>query len=119
FPGVGASTDLDASLGDQLYRARLVEMRGIALGVPDLGGIVSLGGVLDAEDSAALRWWVAAAMDRPVRVVLSAENRAYRIYPSPVPFGTLLDGLKSTFTDAPSPRAPSAEMAQSVAAMEL
>jgi hypothetical protein len=118
-PGVGASADLDASLGDQLYRARLVEMRGVALGVPDLGGIANLGGVLDAEDSAALRWWAAAAMDRPVRVVLSAENQAYRIYPSPVPFGVLLEGQRGAFTDAPSPRAPSAETAQSVAAMEL
>lgn len=119
FPGIGASTDLDASLGDQLYRARLVEMRGVALGVPDLGGIANLRGVLEAEDSAVLRWWLAAALDRPVRVVLSAENRAYRVYPSPVAFGALLDGLKGSFSDAPSPRAPSAETAQSVVAMEL
>lgn len=118
-PGVGASADLDASLGDQLYRARLVEMRGVALGIPNLGGIANLGGVLDAEDSAALRWWAAAALDRPVRVVLSAENYAYRIYPSPVAFSTLLDGSSGSFVDAPSPRAPSAETAQSVAAMEL
>lgn len=118
-PGVGASADLDASLGDQLYRARLVEMRGVALGVPDLGGIANLGGVLDAEDSAALRWWAAAARDRPVRVVLSSENHAYRIYPSPVAFGALLEAQRGSFSDAPSPRAPSAETAQSVAAMEL
>ena len=119
FPGIGASTDLDASLGDQLYRARLVEMRGIALGVPDLGGIANLRGVLEAEDSAVLRWWLAAALDRPVRVVLSAENRAYRVYPSPVGFDALLEGFKGSFGDAPSPRAPSAETAQSVVAMEL
>ncbi len=113
-PGVGASTDLDASLSDQLYRARFVEMRGIAVGIPSLEGIANLGRVLDAEDSAVLRWWLAATTERPICVVLSSENRNLRVYPSPVPFGALMDGVA-----APSPRPPSAETAASVVAMEL
>ncbi len=114
-PGVGASTGLDASLSDQLYRARLLEMRGIAVGIPGLEGITNLGGTLDAEDSAVLRWWIATSADRPVRLVLSGANRALRVYPSPVPFSTLLEGV----LESPTPRPASIEMAASVAAMEL
>lgn len=113
-PGIGASTHLDASLSDQLYRARFVEMRGIAVGIPSLEGIANLGRVLDAEDSAVLRWWLAATTDRPLCVVLSSENRALRVYPSPVPFTTVMEGIAP-----PTPRAPSVETAQSVVAMEL
>src|SRR5687767_758791 len=43
-PGIGAAADLDGSLSDQLYRARLVELRGLALGLPPLDGIATLAG---------------------------------------------------------------------------
>jgi hypothetical protein len=43
-PGVGASTDLDASLNDQLYRARLVGAAGLSLGIPCLEGLTNLAG---------------------------------------------------------------------------
>ncbi len=113
-PGIGASTNLDGSLSDQLYRARFVEMRGIAVGIPSLEGIANLGRVLDAEDSAVLRWWLASTSERPLCVVLSSENRGLRVYPSPVAFGSLLEGISP-----PTPRPPSAETAASVVAMEL
>ncbi len=114
-PGIHASTGLDASLSDQLYRARLVEMRGIALGVPSLEGITNLGRVLDAEDSAVLRWWMAATSDRPVRMVLSQENTKLRVYPSPVFFQSLFEVAPGLVTPIP----PSPAMAASAAAMEL
>jgi len=114
-PGIHASTGLDASLSDQLYRARLVEMHGIVIGVPSLEGITNLGRILDAEDSAVLRWWLAATNDRPVRVVLSKENTSLRVYPSPVLFEALFDVVPSKVTPLP----PSLLMTESSQSMEL
>lgn len=114
-PGIHASTGLDASLSDQLYRARLVEMHGIALGIPSLEGITNLGRALDAEDSAVLRWWMAAAADRPVRLVISNENTKLRVYPSPVLFEALFEVAPSPVTPMP----PSPAMAESAQTMEL
>src|SRR5688572_10179012 len=84
-PGVGAGADLDGSLSDQLYRARLLEQRGLALGLPSLDGIATLGGTLDAEDSAVLRWWLRAASERPVHVYLADSNRFLGVYGRPTP----------------------------------
>jgi hypothetical protein len=114
-PGIQASTGLDASLSDQLYRARFVEMRGIALGIPSLEGITNLGRALDAEDSAVLRWWIAAAADRPVQLVISSENTKLRVYPSPVLFETLFEVAPEPVTPLP----PSPAMAASSEAMDL
>jgi hypothetical protein len=114
-PGIQASTGLDASLSDQLYRARLLEMRGIALGIPSLEGITNLGRSLDADDSAVLRWWIAAAAQRPVQLVISNENTKLRVYPSPVLFETLFEVAQKPVT----PRPPSLPMAESSQSMEL
>lgn len=114
-PGIQVSTGLDASLSDQLYRARLLELRGIALGFPSLEGIANLGRTLDADDSSVLRWWMAASVDRPVRLLLDERNTCLRVYDAPVPFESLFE----TVPRAVSPRAPSVEMAESAATMEL
>lgn len=114
-PGIQASTGLDASLSDQLYRARFVEMRGIALGIPSLEGITNLGRSLDAEDSAVLRWWIAAAADRPVHLVISNENTKLRVYPSPVLFESLFEVAPAPVTPIP----PSPSMAASSQSMDL
>lgn len=114
-PGIQASTGLDASLSDQLYRARFVEMRGIALGIPSLEGITNLGRSLDAEDSAVLRWWIAAAADRPVHLVISNENTKLRVYPSPVLFESLFEVAPEPVTPLP----PSPSMAASSESMDL
>ncbi len=107
-PGVGAGSDLDGSLSDQLYRARLVELRGLALGLPALDGIATLGGTLDAEDSAVLRWWLRAASERPVYLYLDERNRYLGVYGRPIALHELL--AKSV-----SQRAPSSEQAPLVA----
>ncbi len=114
-PGIQASTGLDASLSDQLYRARFLEMRGIALGIPTLEGITNLGRSMDAEDSAVLRWWIAAAADRPVQLVISRENTKLRVYPSPVLFESLFEVAPLPVTPLP----PSPSMAESSEAMDL
>ncbi len=114
-PGVIASTGLDASVSDQLYRARLIEMRGIALGIPSLEGITNLGRTLDADDSSVLRWWMAAAADRPIRLLISKANTRLRVYQAPVFFEALFELSPSPL----SPRAPSVEMAESSGTMDL
>lgn len=114
-PGIQASTGLDASLSDQLYRARLLEQQGIALGVPRLDGIANLGRTLDADDSAVLRWWMAAAAERPVWLVIDQRNVTLRVYPSPVLFETLFDVAPAS----PTPRPASLGMAESAMTMAL
>jgi hypothetical protein len=121
-PGVGAATDLDGSLGDQLYRARLIEQKGLCVCVESLEAIATLGGALDAEDSAILRWWLDATKTRPLSLALADENRALGVYGPPLP----LEGLLAT--RAPAVAAPIVEeatpsvdrgLSESSGAMEL
>jgi hypothetical protein len=118
-PGVGASSDLDASLSDQLYRARQVGKQGLALFIPSLEGVANLAGSLDAEDSAVLRWWFVAARERAVRLLLDSADRYLGVYGPPTALHAILDAERE------APRADSAapqtspEVAASAAAMEL
>ncbi|HYQ45379.1 MAG TPA: hypothetical protein VER11_25510 [Polyangiaceae bacterium] len=116
-PGIGAASDLGASLSDQLYRARLVELRGLALALPTLEGIANLAGALDAEDSAVLRWWMAATRERPVRVYIDAKNRYAGVYDRPTPLQELLDQRPRRTQPPPPALAP--EVSASAEAMEL
>src|SRR6187402_3658645 len=116
-PGIGAASDLGASLSDQLYRARLVELRGLALALPTLEGIANLAGALDAEDSAVLRWWMAATRERPVRVYIDAKNRYAGVYDRPTPLQDLLE-QRPRRTQPPAP-ALAPEVSASSEAMEL
>ncbi|HEY4105186.1 MAG TPA: hypothetical protein VGM44_14910, partial [Polyangiaceae bacterium] len=116
-PGVGAATDLGAALSDQLYRARLIELRGLTLALPTLEGIANLAGALDAEDSAVLRWWIAATRERPVRFYIDARNRYAGVYGRPLPLQDLLD--LRTFSAHPPAPALAPEVSASSEAMEL
>jgi hypothetical protein len=119
-PGVGASSDLDASLSDQLFRARQIGRGGLFVCCATLEGIANLAGTLDAEDSAVIRWWMAAAAERSVRLLLDAQDRFLGVYGAP----TALHALVEQHDAAPPSRpreAPNAapEVAASVAAMDL
>ncbi|MEB2311181.1 MAG: hypothetical protein OZ921_12645 [Sorangiineae bacterium] len=114
-PGFGASSDLDATLSDQLFRARSAGFRGLTLALPALEGIANLAGALDAEDSAVLRWWIAAAQERAVHLYVDARNRFLGVYGEPVALALLL-----VAGDAPTHEIlPAPEQAASAAAMEL
>jgi len=89
-PGMDASTDLDTSLSDQLYRARKVGASGLAIWLPRLVGIANLAGALDAEDSAVLRWWIRAARERPLRLFIDERNQRLTVYDTPVELQSLL-----------------------------
>jgi hypothetical protein len=116
-PGVGAATDLQTSLGDQLYRARLVEARGLCIYVPSLEGATSLSGALDADDSAVLRFWIEAPRTLPVRLLIDECNRMLGVYGPPFPLAALIDGSARPERETAPPVAP--ELAASAETMEL
>ena len=103
-PGVADLADLDQSLSDQLYRARLVGSGGLVVHMPSLVARASLAGALDAEDSAVLRWWIAAVGERPVVLLLHEANRGIGVYGPP----TRLDAMVKSHTAAALQAAPSA-----------
>lgn len=117
-PGVGAAASLEASLNDQLYRARLLELRGMAISVPPLFGIADLNGALDPDDSAALRFFCEAARRAPLRVLVDEDNRELGVYARPEPLRTLL-AQAATPPEASENRAVSPEVAASRATMDL
>lgn len=102
-PGIGASADSDASLSDQLYRARLLGAPGFALAIERLESIANRAGALDAEDSAVLRWWVMTARERPLRLYFDTNDRTLGVYTAPTSFGQL---VQSSVDDEQSPVAP-------------
>ena len=102
-PGIGASADSDASLSDQLYRARLLGAPGFALAIERLESIANRAGALDAEDSAVLRWWVMTARERPLRLYFDSNDRTLGVYTAPTNFGQL---VQNSADDEQSPVAP-------------
>jgi hypothetical protein len=98
-PGVGNLGDLDQCLSDQLYRARSVGAGGLVLYLPDLTSAGNLAGALDAEDSAVLRWWIAATGERPVMLLLDDANRHIGAYGPPTRLEYLVE-----WRDAEAPR---------------
>jgi hypothetical protein len=89
-PGLAVEADLDASLADQIYRARLLEFRGLALALGPLGALIGAAGALELEDSATLRFLCAAPSGHAVRVLLDDANASLGVYPAPRPLAELV-----------------------------
>lgn len=123
-PGVGAAADLESSLGDQLYRARLIEARGLWLFLGSFEGIATLGGALDAEDSAVVRYWAEAPRTASVELFFDTANQKLQIYGPPLPLGDMIAALdlgRASLPTEPGDEPPplvSPEIAQSSDAME-
>ncbi|HVY26804.1 MAG TPA: hypothetical protein VHB79_09640 [Polyangiaceae bacterium] len=120
-PGVAAATDLALSLADQLYRARLIELRGVALGLGTLGGMADVEHTLDTEDSAVLRYLLTAAALHPLRLYLNAGDRGLRVFTVPVALHELMPGSAPhaiVCLETAQPPAVAPAVARSVAAME-
>lgn len=120
-PGVAAATDLALSLADQLYRARLVELRGIALGLGTLGGMADIEHTLDTEDSAVLRYLLTAAALHPLRIYLNAADRGLRVFTVPVALHDLMPGSAPSSIvclETAQPPSVAPAVARSAAAME-
>src|SRR5262245_50754897 len=64
LPGICASADADASLSDQLYRARKLGRVGFALALGPLASLTDAHGAVVPEDGAAVRVLCAASRER-------------------------------------------------------
>ena len=120
-PGVAAATDLALSLADQMYRARLVELRGVALGLGTLGGMADIEHTLDTEDSAVLRYLLTAAALHPLRLYLNAADRGLRVFTVPIALHDLMPGSAPNSIvclETAQPPSVSPAVARSSAAME-
>lgn len=88
-PGVSAASDFDASIADQIERAQTTGAAGLALWFGPFEEIAKAG-ILDGEDSAALRRLVRASEQRHVRLGFDPRNFSLAVYPDPQPFEMLL-----------------------------
>jgi hypothetical protein len=88
--GFADSSDLGATLSDQLFRARMIGARGLSIHLGPLSTMATLAGALDAEDSAVVRWWLAATQDRPVALLIDASNRRLGAYGPPTQIEKLI-----------------------------
>ncbi len=89
-PGLTSSSDRDAALSDQLFRARRVGAPGIAVVLGPLRAAAGPLGALEPEDCATLRFLAAATRERPVVVLLDERDASTGGYADPVPLGRLL-----------------------------
>ncbi|MBI2394248.1 MAG: hypothetical protein HYV09_32050 [Deltaproteobacteria bacterium] len=85
LPGIGASSDRDAALSDQLYRVRKIGRVGVAIDLGPLGALVDACGALDPEDAAVLRFVAGETRERPVVLMLDTRNTEVRAYGAPLP----------------------------------
>lgn len=90
MPGIGASSDRDAALSDQLYRIRKIGRVGLAIDVGPLGALVDACGALDPDDAAALRFLAESTRDRPMVLLLDTRNTEVRAYGPPQPLAETL-----------------------------
>jgi hypothetical protein len=101
--GVSDMADLDRCLSDQLFRARQAGALGFAVYIGPLGDVGNLAGALDAEDSAVLRWWISAAAERPVALLLDESNRALGAYGPPTRLDRLIEATSAAAAKRPDP----------------
>jgi hypothetical protein len=117
-PGIGSSSDADAALSDQLFRARQVGVRRVCLALGPLRAAASTSGAMEAEDSRTLLFWAKATRDRPVELVLDEGDEKTGAYVAPVPLSTALAaargsasrGSTRTATTTPTPTPTPTEM---------
>ena len=89
-PGITSGSDRDATLSDQLFRARRVGGRGLAIVLGPLRAAASPLSALEPEDSATLRFLADATRERPLVLVLDARDAVTGSYGDPVPLRSLL-----------------------------
>jgi hypothetical protein len=99
--GLGAESDAPRMLKDQLYRAKHVGVRGLAIALESLSGLIGPQGALGDEDSACLRLLSSTAAAYPVALWLSPTDTGLRAYGPPVALQQLVRAL-------PEQNAPSA-----------
>jgi hypothetical protein len=116
-PGITSGSDRDATLSDQLYRARRVGGRGLAVVLGPLRAAASPLAALEPEDCATLRFLAGATRERPLVLVLDARDATTGSYGDPVPLRSLLAPAAATVTAAAATATASATASASASAM--
>jgi hypothetical protein len=101
-PGIGSACDPDATLSDQLFRARQVGARAICVALGSLHAICSPRGALEVEDGETLRFLASATRERPLWLLVDDESGRIGTYTALAPLASVL---------APSPPAELAAVA--------
>jgi hypothetical protein len=105
-PGITSGSDRDATLSDQLFRARRSGAKGLAIVLGPLRAVTGALAALEPEDCATLRFLATATRERPVALVLDARDCTTGGYGDPVALTQLLlPATPTTVMDAPSPPA--------------
>jgi hypothetical protein len=89
-PGITSGLERDATLSDQLFRARRIGKHGVAILLGPLRAAAGVRSALGPEDSATLRFLADATRERPLTLVLDAGDAATGSYGDPVPLQSLL-----------------------------
>jgi hypothetical protein len=89
-PGITSGSDRDATLSDQLFRARRIGATGLAIVLGPLRALTGALAALEPEDCATLRFLASATRERPVALVLDARDGRTGGYGDPVALGELL-----------------------------
>jgi hypothetical protein len=89
-PGIAPAASADASLSDQLYRARRAHATGLAIVLGPLGRLTGTLGVLDPADSTMLRFLSEAAKERPLVLVLDESDAETAAYGQPTSLRAIL-----------------------------
>jgi len=89
-PGITSGSDRDATLSDQLFRARRVGAKGIAIVLGPLRAATGTLAALEPEDCSTLRFLATATRERPVALVLDSRDSATGGYGDPVSLVQLL-----------------------------
>jgi hypothetical protein len=88
--GITSGSDRDATLSDQLFRARRTGGQGLAIVLGPLRAAAGALSALEPEDCATLRFLAEAARERPLILVLDARDATTGAYGDPVPLRSLL-----------------------------
>ena len=107
-PGITSGSDRDATLSDQLFRARRAGGAGIAIVLGPLRACTGFKGALEPEDAATLRFLAEATRERPLVLVLDVCDETTGAYADPV-------SLQSLLVPAPAAMAPAAVTAPAAA----
>ena len=100
-PGITCGSDRDATLSDQLFRARRAGATGLAVVLGPLRAAAGALGALEPEDCATLRFLASATHERSVALVLDAADRLTGGYGEPVQLAALLAARGLAAADAP------------------
>lgn len=104
-PGITSGSDRDATLSDQLFRARRVGATGMAIVLGPLRAATGAGRALEPEDCATLRFLSDATRERPLALVLDASDLGTGGYADPVPLASLL-GESTPHAEPATPAPP-------------